>query len=564
MPGVQLTYDTARGWVGPSISQGQAAELFDGNTVLNFTNGVRLGNGDYTFNSADDLALQWNYFWLQRPTIPADAFPVQLQMTWFVTQVQFQGLPGGETVIIQAAPQPYSAGEARIVPTSGGWLSGAYAANMPIWNAAWPLDSLQIAVLASAETHVSEVIAVLYYTLPPIVAGLRVSPISGGVIATTVRPSLSWGFAPGQSDIPGIQQDAFQVRLFTSSQAAVPGFDPGTSPATWDSGQIRSSAGSYQIPINLANSTSYVARVRVGNMAGGQMQWSSWAAVSFTISIPPAAVPARPTVTAVADSANARITLTVTQSGGTPAWDHVIVQRSVDSGASWQTVRNGDTDIAAGATLAIWDYETGNGQAAMYRAQAQRSTTAVGGFTQVSVSQWSAVTASTSWSSPYSWLKAPFHPAQNTAVHPTGVVTWRRPVQRGVFQIAGRRNPIVVSDVRGGRTGTLSFTTVTAAEGTAVASLLDLGEPLLYQPAPAWASDTVYLSPGDLDENPPADDLTYRGRYWSFDATEIDSPAGDAVMGTPVAPPPAPTDTFYLLDENGARLTDEAGNELVG
>jgi hypothetical protein len=92
-------------------------------------------------------------------------------MTWYVRQ----RLP--ETVVIQVYPQPYGAGEVRLTAGGAGTLlNGAYAANIPTWNAAWPLDGLLIQVLGSALTEVSEVIAVLYYTLPPSVGSLAVSP----------------------------------------------------------------------------------------------------------------------------------------------------------------------------------------------------------------------------------------------------------------------------------------------------------------------------------------------------------------------------------------------------
>jgi hypothetical protein len=221
----------------------------------------------------------------------------------------------------------------------------------------------------------------------------------------------------------------------------------------------------------------------------------------------------------------------------TPSWDHVIVERSNDNGATWAGVRNGHAAIAAGATLTIWDYESGNGEPVVYRAQAEL-TSVVGGITQVSVSQWSTPTAAVSWSSAFSWLKSPLFPTLNLQVRPTGVTTLRRPARRGVFAIAGRTNPIVVSDVRGGRTGTLSFTTLTATEADAVEALLMLGGALLYQPAPAWQSPTFYLSPGDLDEVPPADDLAYAGRYWSFDATEVDAPVGDALFVSTITTAP--------------------------
>lgn len=268
-------------------------------------------------------------------------------------------------------------------------------------------------------------------------------------------------------------------------------------------------------------------------------------------------------MTATADSTNARIALTVSQST-TPAWDHVVVQRSVDSGTTWSTVRGGDVDVAAGDTLSIWDYETGNGESTVYRAQAQRTST-TGGVTQVTVSQFSPSTAAAAWTSTSVWLKAPLYPAFNTTVRLGDFGTFTRRAERGVFDIAGRSKPVVVSDVRHGLEGQLTIAVRSTAELDAVRFMSDLASTVLLQAPPSFNFGSHYLALGDEREDRINIVAANAYRWVQFDFVEVDAPAGDLIDTTtapPVVIPPAVTG--YILDELGNFLTDEAGNRLTG
>lgn len=532
MGSVVLQVDTARGWVGPAkgfdptITSGQlnAGEvmglLSDGDASATKT--IVLGDGTST-------AAQWNHFYLTVPTLPAGVLAAELQTTWFIAA----NFGNTEQVVIQVHPQPYNAGEARVTPIST--APTAYAANFPGWNPAWPRDSIVVSVLGSVAESVTEIIAVLYYAEPPGVSFVK--PANGSTISDTVRPTVQWNYVPG---INGGPQSAYRIWLYTQAQTQAAGFVPGSTTAVWDSREVNSSVSAAAVPINLANNTTYVAYLQVAQTVNGFKQWcNGFAVTNFTVSIPAASVPARPTITATADSPNARIALNVSQSG-TPVWDHVIVQRSNDSGVTWVPVRGGDVPIAAGDTLAIYDYESGNGESVVYRAQAQRTST-VAGITQVTVSQFSTLSTPTSWSSSDVWLKSPLFPAFNTTIRLGQFGTFTRRIARGVFDVVGRPKPVVVSDVRHGLEGQMTVSVRSTAELDSIRFMSDLSSTVLLQTPPSFNFGSKYLALGDEREDRINIVASNAYRWVQFDFTEVDSPVGDAagIYVPPVVQPPA-------------------------
>lgn len=120
-------------------------------------------------------------------------------------------------------------------------------------------------------------------------------------VTSTTRPTVSWTF----SDPEGDPQQTYQVIVYTLAQATIGGFTIGTSPSTWDSGEVTStSARNVQVGTVLSNTVTYRAYVRIKTAN----QYSGWVNSTFTISISP---PAVPLLTASADPANGRINLTV-------------------------------------------------------------------------------------------------------------------------------------------------------------------------------------------------------------------------------------------------------------
>src|SRR5690606_16341902 len=125
--------------------------------------------------------------------------------------------------------------------------------------------------------------------------------------------------------------------------------------------------------------------------------------------------------------------------------DYFVVQRSIDGGVSWQTVRGGSRLLPDNdADAVIFDHEVPNGAEAWYRASAITDDAGV-----IIASPWSAP-ASASWSSRDWWLKAPAVRSLNCRVRfaQDGIPQLGRRRPQGRFDVLGRTTPIVVSDVR--------------------------------------------------------------------------------------------------------------------
>lgn len=544
--------------------QGLGPAFFDQVVPLAWYDGITTSGigADHIFaelgDPSDPETSHWNFFYLIPPILPGNRLPTQLQSTWYLFNNSNPALlqsPDPQEVVIQAQPQPYVAGEARVyVPV--GTTANAYVANFTSWSPGWPLDHILIAVLANNHVVPTEAIFVLYYADPP--SAHYTVPSPGQVFTTTVSPSSQWSYIAGDQGGP---QVAFRQVIYTQAQTTQPGFNPGVTVGVHDSGVVRSGTPAYTVPAKLRNTTTYVAYLTVAQEVNGFDHWANgWATQTFTISIPPAAIPAQPSITATVDSANARIAITATQSGATPAWSHVLIERSRDAGATWETVRNGDVDIAAGTDLAIYDYEIGNGEAARYRATSELVTT-VGGVTQVSTSSPSVPSADVAWSSQAQWLKAPLRPDLNQVIDVRGLPTKTRRIAQGKFDVAGRGRPVVVTDVRHDAEGTVVFSTVTDAQTDAFNALLDLADTLLLQFPPGWGWGSQYVALGDANEDRVVPEVaTAQQRFHTMAYTVVDAPVGDAVITVPVVVVAA---GGHLLDPSGNFLTDAAGNRLT-
>lgn len=112
---------------------------------------------------------------------------------------------------------------------------------------------------------------------------------------TTTTPDVGWTYTT-TDDSGG--QTRYQVRVFTAAQYGITGFDPATSPATWDSGVLSGAVTTLTVGTNLLNGTTYKAYVRAARDwpgPAGPLWWSAWAASGATaIALTP---PPAPTVT---------------------------------------------------------------------------------------------------------------------------------------------------------------------------------------------------------------------------------------------------------------------------
>jgi hypothetical protein len=170
---------------------------------------------------------------------------------------------------------------------SGGWqtLTGS---TLEVAVGQATLDALNINVITSATrapngqaaiTSLVEIyVDVLYATQP---GAVPVAPI--GTIST-LTPTVVWTYQSGQDGGP---QTHYHVKIFSAEQYTDAGFDPATSTAAWDSGDVASNVSQVDVDVDLPNSTQYRAFVRVAQTIVGQVQWSNWGPFSgFTVLAP--------------------------------------------------------------------------------------------------------------------------------------------------------------------------------------------------------------------------------------------------------------------------------------
>ena len=290
---------------------------------------------------------------------------------------------------------------------------------------------------------------------------------------TNDQPTVAWSFSSPQ----GYLQTAYQIRVFTAAQTGVPGFNPATSAATWDSGVVNSAATSDEIGAVLANGGSYYCYLQVTQQGGGQ---SGWVSTTFTISV---VAPPVPSLTATFTSATASVALAVAGGTGTPAAQTFWVQRSTDQ-VTWTTVRGASALAAVSNAASVTDYEAPPNQTVYYRAAAQ-----VPGATSAASAVVSVSTTVRSW-----WLKDPLAPANNYPVHVMnpgsqgiglgiGQLTSTEQEQQTAYYPLGRTTPLVVAGEMLAAAGQLSIICDAEADYLAVRTLRGAQRTLLLQSA---------------------------------------------------------------------------------
>lgn len=293
-----------------------------------------------------------------------------------------------------------------------------------------------------------------------------------GTITTTAKPDVSWSV----SDPDGDASTWYQVKVFDSVAYGAGSFDPSTSAAKWDSGQVESGDVTTTVGTYLQNG-AYRAYVRSGKVIAGSVFWSGWAYSSFTLSL---TAPTVPTLSVSWSATTNSISITMTGATVSPTFTYqqYDVQRTLDGGGTWTAVRDGTARDPNGSfVVAITDYEAARGQSIGYRC---RSVGYVGD--NVIASAWSATTNVTTTNDGAWWFKSMSTPALNV-----GTVTVLDGLdvnveeQIGVFRPLGRQYPVVLSQAIGGLDGSYEIATRGAAEHAAVWAVLAHQGTLLVQ-----------------------------------------------------------------------------------
>ncbi|WP_369190156.1 hypothetical protein [Streptomyces sp. R08] len=238
-------------------------------------------------------------------------------------------------------------------------------------------------------------------------------------------------------------------------------------------------------------------------------------------------VAADPEYTLVTDNDTGRVTLTV---NSTPpaayAATKVTVRRMDDDGKSSQLRGYGYTyDLApySVSPILIEDYEAPLGSRVWYNIEwfkADNSRTGYRLYTQ-------SVDAPTLANPDYVWFKSPGLPALNTQLMVEAPIKWQREARAAGYSIVGRRNPVIVTDTRPGRTATLTLLVWDEPSNTTFDALLDTGLPALIQATPGYGIDgNLYLSIGQVEVESVTNAANIPGWRWTLSVTEIDRPGG--------------------------------------
>lgn len=90
----------------------------------------------------------------------------------------------------------------------------------------------------------------------PTLAVTAPSPVAGATVVDTAKPNITWTFTGD-----GLSQAGYRVRIFNAAQYGAGGFNPQTSTATYDSGDVVSASTNHRLTANLTTGTTYRAYV---------------------------------------------------------------------------------------------------------------------------------------------------------------------------------------------------------------------------------------------------------------------------------------------------------------
>lgn len=221
------------------------------------------------------------------------------------------------------------------------------------------------------------------------------------------------------------------------------------------------------------------------------------------------------TATAYPNSSPPGVRLDVAASGS-PTVTSVTVTRTDASGKTYPVrTSDGGPLVISGGIATVFDPEIPYGSTSTYAVSATGATT---------------VTASASVDVAQVWLVHPGVPALSM---PLPVISdfgeLNRPIDRGVFQVIGRPDPIIVTGgARSTPAGVLGVRTKTDAQRLALDLLLDDGSALLLNlPATlGWGMSTCYVAIGDVTTARTVDFAGQPWREWTLPYQVVGRPAG--------------------------------------
>lgn len=237
------------------------------------------------------------------------------------------------------------------------------------------------------------------------------------------------------------------------------------------------------------------------------------------------------TIAATVDNNRARVAVQLTSF---PDVDTVIYRVA---GAARLPVRGGNPVRPSGGTTLVYDYEAPLGSPVTYEA-----------FDGTATRKSVGVTLETA----LNWLKAPSYPALNMPVRFSVMPSQERTRRQSAFQVLGRRDPIVISDVRSSTSGAMSLVTLTDEEADALSAVLNEALVVLLQ-VPGSRYGSRYLALGDVTETPIIGKRAMPESRWEVAFQEVAYPPG-GVVGDP-------TGTWQLVKDYYPTWGDLQANE---
>lgn len=211
---------------------------------------------------------------------------------------------------------------------------------------------------------------------------------------------------------------------------------------------------------------NYTVSVRVAQTVNGARHWSDYDTASFEVDVDTSDVD---TLTATPNNDAGKIAIIAARDGATEDWEFIEVERTIDAGVTWSTVRTatfvdstGDAD-----SFTVDDYEVANGQTVKYRARATYYSNGL-----AITGAW-IESATVSWSSDDEWLKSPLYPSLNAKIEGVAFSSQGRTASAGRFKVVGRPDRVVVSDALSASSGSITLRVTGQAEALALDELLD-------------------------------------------------------------------------------------------
>lgn len=132
----------------------------------------------------------------------------------------------------------------------------------------------------------------------------------------------------------------------------------------------------------------------------------------------------------------------------------------------------------------------------------------------------------------YGWLKDPGNPQRNIHLMIARAPDWQRPISQAEYRVRGRRDSVILSDVRGGLEGDLVIYTQTDDERTRLHWLLDSGNILFWQAAPGHGVSDMYVAVGQATETRGGGVASDPWRTWTLPLKQVSNPTTIGIAGS--------------------------------